>query len=232
MCIDAHRIYPTGGVPENAGDAVHTTVRVQTRSEISKKEAVPVGTGGAGQQPGIEYNVGRLVDLRLFDASTGLFTHPHDAEKKMTLKELIVRGFLNPYTVTVHDRGANRHLKLLDAIDDHIVDDVAGTIRDTQTGRVHDFASALRDGLVREDTVESFIQDRYQQQPSSGGGIAGAYRQPSSGGGVGGGYREAPVSSSSTIREYTSRYNFSLHPSTEEMVNRLKESYHYLFLLD
>ena len=29
-----HRIYPTGGLPENAADAGHTTVRVHTRSEV------------------------------------------------------------------------------------------------------------------------------------------------------------------------------------------------------
>ena len=80
-----HRIYPTGGA-----DAVHTTVKIQTRSEVSKKEAVPVGDGHASIG-GQEFGIGKLVDLRRFEPSSGLFSHP-DAQKQMSLKELIVKG--------------------------------------------------------------------------------------------------------------------------------------------
>ncbi|KAL3102524.1 hypothetical protein niasHS_000165 [Heterodera schachtii] len=38
-----HRIYPTGGVPENAADSLHTTVRVHTRQEMTLAEAMRQG---------------------------------------------------------------------------------------------------------------------------------------------------------------------------------------------
>lgn len=46
-------------------------------------------------------------------------------------------------------------------------------MKDTQTGRVHDFESALRDGLVKEDTLESYIHERgatHQHYPSTPAG--------------------------------------------------------------
>lgn len=99
---------------------------------------------GSGMDPA-EYNLNRYVDNRLFEPSSGLFTHP-DAQKQMTLKELIVKGFLNPYSTRILDRANGTELRLLDAIEQHIVDDVAGTVRDTQSGRVHDFSTAVRQG--------------------------------------------------------------------------------------
>lgn len=84
-----HRIYPTGGVPENAGDAVHTTMRIQTRSEVSKKEAVPIGSGAHGEN----FNVGRFITQGLFDHGSNKFRHP-DSGKDLSLKELIIGGKL------------------------------------------------------------------------------------------------------------------------------------------
>uniref|UniRef100_A0AC34QD30 Uncharacterized protein n=1 Tax=Panagrolaimus sp. JU765 TaxID=591449 RepID=A0AC34QD30_9BILA len=78
-----HRIYPTGGVPENAGDAIHTTVKIQTRSQVSKKEAVNTDIGQLG-----EYNIGKMITSNAYDPNSGKFKHP-EAEKDMTLKELI-----------------------------------------------------------------------------------------------------------------------------------------------
>uniref|UniRef100_A0A914HUQ8 Uncharacterized protein n=1 Tax=Globodera rostochiensis TaxID=31243 RepID=A0A914HUQ8_GLORO len=140
-----HRVYPTGGVPENAADALHTTVRVHTRQETAMKEAVL-----SSESSPTEYSLNRYMDNRMFEPSSGLFTHP-DAQKQMTLKELVVKGFLNPYGTRIVDRASGTEMHLLDAIREHIVDDVAGTVRDTLTGRVHDFASAVRQGLVKEE---------------------------------------------------------------------------------
>ena len=42
-----------------------------------------------------------------------------------------------------------------------LLDDVAGTVKDTQTGRVLDFATAVKQGLVKEDgQLESFFGER------------------------------------------------------------------------
>lgn len=151
-----HWIFPTGGVPENAGDAVHTTVKIQTRSEVSKKEAIPINGSHHNDS---EYNIEKFVNMGLYDASSGLFTHPNN-KNQITLKEVIVKGFLNPYTTSIIDRKEGRTLKLLDAIDEHIVDDIAGTVKDTRSGLVYNFANAIRDGLVKEDSVERYIKER------------------------------------------------------------------------
>uniref|UniRef100_A0A914CVV5 Uncharacterized protein n=1 Tax=Acrobeloides nanus TaxID=290746 RepID=A0A914CVV5_9BILA len=155
------RIYPTGGVPENAADSVHTTLKSHTRSEISKKEAIPTGS------PAVEYNISKLVNSRAYDASSGLF-QPPDAQKQMTLKQLIVKGYLNPYNTMIVDRRQRRDLTLIDAIDENIVDAVAGTVKDTSTGRTHDFASAVRDGLVKESAPDSYDASFGSQQQRLG----------------------------------------------------------------
>jgi hypothetical protein len=55
-------------------------MRIQTRSEVSKKEAVPVGSGS-----GQDYNVGRFITQGLFDHGSNKFRHP-DTNKELTLK--------------------------------------------------------------------------------------------------------------------------------------------------
>ncbi|KAI6230952.1 hypothetical protein M3Y95_00330300 [Aphelenchoides besseyi] len=147
-----HRIYPTGGVPEHAGDAVHTTMRIQTRSEVSKKEAVPLG-----QSAGHDYNIGRFLTQGLFDEHSGNFRHPEN-QKEMSLKELIVKGFLNPYNTKIYDRRRGKEINLLQAIDDNIVDDVNGTVEDTSSGRKYNIAQALREGLIRESAAPAAIE--------------------------------------------------------------------------
>ncbi|KAL3114469.1 hypothetical protein niasHT_019973 [Heterodera trifolii] len=159
-----HRIYPTGGVPENAADSLHTTVRVHTRQETATKEAVDQSK--SAEHGHAEYSLNRYVDNRMLDPDTGLFSHP-DAQKQMTLKELIVKGYLNPYNTRIIDRASGTDMHLLDAIREHIVDDVAGTVRDTLTGRVHDFATATRQGLVKEDSGV-FSADRRTSRTSLG----------------------------------------------------------------
>uniref|UniRef100_A0A7E4VBK6 Dystrophin n=1 Tax=Panagrellus redivivus TaxID=6233 RepID=A0A7E4VBK6_PANRE len=144
-----HRIYPTGGVPENAGDAVHTTFKIQTRSQVAKKEALT-----AGPSHGDDFNIGQLVRSNRFDPSSGRFALP-DAPNDLTLKEIIVKGFLNPYATTVVDRRNNRELKLLDAIEEHIVDDTNGTVKDTATGREYNFAQAISEGLIKEESRDA-----------------------------------------------------------------------------
>lgn len=143
-----HRIYPTGGVPENAGEAVHTTMKIQTRSQVSKKEAL---NAGASHE---DFNISKLVSSNRYDASTGRFQHP-DSDKDLSLKELMVKGFLNPYATTIVDRRQNREMKLLDAIEAHIVDEDNGTVKDTSTGRDLDFRSAIAQGLVKEHTQDT-----------------------------------------------------------------------------
>ncbi|CAK5053371.1 unnamed protein product [Meloidogyne enterolobii] len=174
-----HRIYPTGGVPENAADALQTTVRVHKRTEVATKEAVPTTASGvSGFHSPTDYNLNRYVDQRHFEPSTGLFTHP-DVQKQMTLKELIIKGLLNPYSTKIVDRVKGTELRLLDAIQENIVDDVAGTVRDTQTGKVYDFSAAVRQGLVKEDlrplAIEStshvpVFEERRASRISAGGG--------------------------------------------------------------
>uniref|UniRef100_A0AC34GML6 Uncharacterized protein n=1 Tax=Panagrolaimus sp. ES5 TaxID=591445 RepID=A0AC34GML6_9BILA len=130
-----------------------TTVKIQTRSQISKKEAL---NAGAAQE---EFNISKLVNANRYDASSGRFHHP-DSDKELTLKELIVKGYLNPYATSVVDRRQNRDMKLLDAIEEHIVDDINGTIKDTSSGRDLDFRTAVAQGLIKEsvsDTLESSL---------------------------------------------------------------------------
>ena len=79
------------------------------------KEAIP----GAGAGP-VQYNINKYIDARLFEPSTGLFSHP-DEQKQMTLKELMIRGHLDPYATRIIDRANNKELRLLDAIQEHIV---------------------------------------------------------------------------------------------------------------
>lgn len=129
-----------------------TTVRVQTRSEVSKKEAVPVGQGS-----GHDYNVGRFITQGLFDQASNKFRHP-DTGKDLTLKELIIQGFLNPYHSKVEDRRRGRQINLIEAIQDGIVDDVNGTIEDTSTGRKYNVAQALREGLLVESSIPDAIE--------------------------------------------------------------------------
>ena len=131
-----HRIYPTGGVPEHAGDAVHTTMRVQTRSETAKKEAVPVGPNAGGAA---DYSIARL-----FDSASGKLRHPESGEH-MTLKQAIFAGILDPYHIKVIDRRRGRELHLLAAIEESIVNDADGTVEDTATGRKYGLGQALRE---------------------------------------------------------------------------------------
>lgn len=139
-------------MPENASDAVLTTMRIKTRSEVSKKEAVPIGPGG-----GHDYNVGRFISQGLFDRSANRFRHP-DSGKDLTLKELIIQGFLNPYHTKVEDRRRHRQINLIDAIDEGIVDDEKGTIEDTASGRKYNIDQALREGLLVESGIPDAIE--------------------------------------------------------------------------
>ncbi|KAK6730470.1 hypothetical protein RB195_007125 [Necator americanus] len=147
-----HRIYPTGGVPDNAGDAVHTSVKVQTRTQVAKKEATSTGTAHG------ENTLGKALSLGWYDSKSGMFTHP-DTNRQMTLKEAIIKGLFNPYDTTVLDRRNNKTLSLLEAIQEGIVDDTAGTVLDTQTQRKHDLNSALQAGILQGkrfgDSLES-----------------------------------------------------------------------------
>uniref|UniRef100_A0A8R1DW86 Uncharacterized protein n=1 Tax=Caenorhabditis japonica TaxID=281687 RepID=A0A8R1DW86_CAEJA len=149
-----HFMYPTGGVPENASDAVHTTVKVQTRTQVAKKEALSSGL------PLSDDSLGKALALGWYDQSAGTFTHP-DTEKKLTLKEAIMKGLFNPYDTTIVDKRAGKELSLLEAIHEGIVDDTAGTVKDTQTGEVHNLLEAGNLGIVKgknfSDTLDSSL---------------------------------------------------------------------------
>ncbi|KAL3111073.1 hypothetical protein niasHT_013097 [Heterodera trifolii] len=67
-----HRIYPTGGVPENAADSLHTTVRVHTRQEMTLAEAMRQG---------------------LIDARTQRF---RQGNQEMSLDDALHRGLIDP----------------------------------------------------------------------------------------------------------------------------------------
>uniref|UniRef100_A0A915B0V1 Microtubule-actin cross-linking factor 1 n=1 Tax=Parascaris univalens TaxID=6257 RepID=A0A915B0V1_PARUN len=147
-----HRIYPTGGVPENASDAIHTTVKVQKRTEVSKKEAL-----AAGPSAFVDQTLSGALELGWYDTKNGTFTHP-DTKKQLTLKEAIIRGLFNPYGTTVIDRRNRRELSLLEAIQDGLVNDTAGTVLDTETGRNVDLLVALRDGLLKSGNLPESLE--------------------------------------------------------------------------
>ncbi|CAD5205428.1 unnamed protein product [Bursaphelenchus okinawaensis] len=145
-----HRIYPTGGVPENAGDAVHTTVKIQTRSVVQQKEAVT-------EKPGQGYNLHRFIESGLYDHKTGEFKHP-DTGNAHTIRSLVMKGFIDPVHTKVHDRRRNEYISIIDAIEKKIVDVSEGRVEDTATGRRLDFAEALREGLIRENALPAAIE--------------------------------------------------------------------------
>lgn len=149
-----HFMYPTGGVPENASDAVHTTVKVQTRTQVAKKEALSSGL------PLSDDTLGKALALGWYDGSAGTFTHP-DTHKKLTLKEAIIKGLFNPYDTTIVDKRSGKELSLLEAIHEGIVDDTAGTVKNTQTGGVHNLLEAGNLGLIKGknfgDTLDSSL---------------------------------------------------------------------------
>uniref|UniRef100_A0A1I7XGR2 Calponin-homology (CH) domain-containing protein n=1 Tax=Heterorhabditis bacteriophora TaxID=37862 RepID=A0A1I7XGR2_HETBA len=137
-----HRMYPTGGVPDNAGDAIHTTVKVQTRTQVAKKEAT---SSGALLD---DNTLGKALSLGWYEPNSGMFIHP-DTQKQMTLKEAIIKGLFNPYDTTVIDKKNTRTLSLLEAIQEGIVDDTAGTVLDTQSKEKYDLNSALNKDAVK-----------------------------------------------------------------------------------
>ncbi|KHN76643.1 Plectin [Toxocara canis] len=147
-----HRIYPTGGVPENASDAIHTTVKVQKRTEVSKKEAL-----ASGPSAFVDQTLASALESGWYSSQSGTFTHP-DTNKQMTLKEAIIRGLFNPYGTTVIDRRNKRELSLLEAIQDGLVNDSAGTVLDTETGRNVDLVAALRDGLLKSGNLPESLE--------------------------------------------------------------------------
>ncbi|VDO56582.1 unnamed protein product [Haemonchus placei] len=147
-----HRIYPTGGVLDNAGDAIHTSVKVQTRTQVAKKQATSTGA------PQVDNTLGRALSLGWYNAKDGMFTHP-DTHRQMTLKEAIIKGLFNPYDTSVVDKKNNKKISLLEAIQEGIVDDTAGTVLDTVTQKKHDLNSALELGILEGksfgDSLES-----------------------------------------------------------------------------
>ncbi|WKX89696.1 hypothetical protein Q1695_008944 [Nippostrongylus brasiliensis] len=167
-----HRIYPTGGVLDNAGDAIHTSVKVQTRTQVAKKEATATGA------PQIDNTLGKALSLGWYNPTDGMFTHP-DTNRQMTLKEAIIKGLFNPYDTSVVDRKKNKSISLLEAIQEGIVDDTAGTVLDTETQKKHDLTSALRSGLLEgknfADSLESGLFSGRLDLAT------GSYTQPSGG---------------------------------------------------
>ncbi|CAI4227611.1 unnamed protein product [Auanema sp. JU1783] len=141
-----HFIYPNGGVPDNAGDAVHTTVKTQTRTQVSKKEALSSGA------PLTDNTLGKALTLGWYDSGNGMFTNP-DTSKQMTLKEAIIKGLFNPYDSSVLDTRRNKEITLLEAIQEGIVDDTAGTVLDTANNKKHDLHSALKAGILKGKTM-------------------------------------------------------------------------------
>uniref|UniRef100_A0A1I8C1S0 Enolase_N domain-containing protein n=1 Tax=Meloidogyne hapla TaxID=6305 RepID=A0A1I8C1S0_MELHA len=76
----------------------------------------------------------------------------------------------NVIRTKIVDRVNGTELKLLDAIQKNIVDDVAGTVRDTQTGKVYDFSAAIRQGLVK--AIESSRAPVFEERQESTSGDA------------------------------------------------------------
>uniref|UniRef100_A0A183CUK0 GAR domain-containing protein n=1 Tax=Gongylonema pulchrum TaxID=637853 RepID=A0A183CUK0_9BILA len=137
-----HRVFPTGGVPENASDAVYTTYKIQKRSEVSEKEALLSGPSAF-----VDQTLTNALMLGWYDAKTGMFTHPQ-TQKEMSLKESIIKGLFNPYGTTVLDKKRNRELSVLEAIDENIINDADGTVLNTETGEYVDLKTAQAQGLL------------------------------------------------------------------------------------
>uniref|UniRef100_A0A913I6X8 Calponin-homology (CH) domain-containing protein n=1 Tax=Strongyloides stercoralis TaxID=6248 RepID=A0A913I6X8_STRER len=148
-----HKIYPAGGVPENASDAINTTVKVQTRVAVSKKEAIPIGNNQFAS-----LTIGKLIKLGNFDNTTGMFINPEN-KQQMTLKSMIMKGFVDPYGTTIKDKQNYRELSLLDAIQENIVDDINGTVTDTNTGKIYDLKSALENDLIKDKGIKDSFED-------------------------------------------------------------------------
>uniref|UniRef100_A0A0R3RSE6 Calponin-homology (CH) domain-containing protein n=1 Tax=Elaeophora elaphi TaxID=1147741 RepID=A0A0R3RSE6_9BILA len=138
-----HRVFPTGGVPENASDAIHTTYKIQKRSELSKKEALFDGPAAYAEQTLVN-----ALESDWYSAQSGMFTHPQ-TQKQMSLKESIIKGLFNPYGTTVLDKRRMRELSLLEAIDENILNDREGTVLDTETGKFIDLKTAYSQGIIR-----------------------------------------------------------------------------------
>lgn len=138
-----HRVFPTGGVPENASDAIHTTYKIQKRSELSKKEAL---FGGPAEYAG--QTLMNALDSGWYSAQNGMFTDPQTG-KQMSLKESIIKGLFNPYDTVVLDKRRMRELSLLEAIDENIINDREGTVLDTETGKFIDLKTAYSQCLLR-----------------------------------------------------------------------------------
>lgn len=149
-----HRVYPTGGVPENAGDAVVTKVKVQRREQTATKEAI-----NARPEIDGDYNLTRFLANGLYEPAQGTFLHP-DTEKELTLKELILHGFLAPYQTKVVDKATGEEINLMEAIDRKIVDENNGTVKDSRTGRTLKIDEALRQGLIKEEASRGAIEGR------------------------------------------------------------------------
>lgn len=147
-----HRIYPAGGAPENAADAVFTTVKVQRRSEVSKKQALSTGLQNG------ELSLSKLLSLGLYDAKTGTFVHP-TANKSLTLKQAIIEGLVDPYHSIVVDRRGNRELLMIDGISEGIIDDESGTVLDTASRKTFDLQTAMKDGLLRSKNIPESFED-------------------------------------------------------------------------
>ncbi|EFO90835.1 hypothetical protein CRE_09761 [Caenorhabditis remanei] len=207
-----HYMYPNGGVPENASDAVHTTVKVQTRTAVAKKEALSSGL------PLSDDTLGKALALGWYDGSAGTFTHP-DTQKKMTLKEAIIKGLFNPYDTTIVDKRSGKELSLLEAIHEGIVDDTAGTVKDTQTGKTHNLLEAGNLGLVKGknfgDTLDSSL---FSGRLDLG---TGNYTRPSGGGSM-------PIheainrnyvdQSSVSVRDPSTGHQYSYHEAVERRI--------------
>ncbi|EJW78899.1 hypothetical protein WUBG_10191, partial [Wuchereria bancrofti] len=147
-----HRVFPTGGVPENASDAIHTTYKIQKRSELSKKEAL---FGGPAEYA--EQTLTKVLNSDWYNAQSGKFTDPQ-TQKQMSLKESIIKGLFNPYGTIVLDKRRMRELSFLEAIDENIINDTEGTVLDTETGKFIDLKTAHLQGLLKSKDLPHSLE--------------------------------------------------------------------------
>ncbi|VIO96188.1 Uncharacterized protein BM_BM7639 [Brugia malayi] len=148
-----HRVFPTGGVPENASDAIHTTYKIQKRSELSKKEAL---FGGPAEYA--EQTLTKVLNSDWYNAQSGKFTDPQ-TQKQMSLKESIIKGLFNPYDTIVLDKHRMRELSFLEAIDENIINDTEGTVLDTETGKFVDLKTAHLQGLLKSKGLSHSLEE-------------------------------------------------------------------------
>ena len=92
-------------------------------------------------------SLGNVLALEHIDPNTGKFIHP-DTKRKMSIKEAIDNGFLEPSVVFFEDCSADKITSLQAHIDDGKFDPKYGKFRDPHTGLEISISNAIKKKLI------------------------------------------------------------------------------------